>query len=109
SARLQVEYCTIRSPMAGRTGTLVVHEGNVVKANENPALVVINQLAPIYVNFAVPEHYLSEVKRLAASKLAVEAAIPQDQAAAQSGALKGVLTFVDNTVDNTTGTIRLKA
>jgi len=105
SAKVQLSFCYIRAPMSGRTGNLIIHEGNVVKANENPALVVINQLTPIYVNFSVPEQYLAEIKkRMASGKLKVDAA-PQN--APQPAA--GVLTFIDNAVDSTTGTIRLKA
>ncbi len=105
SAKVQLSFCYIRAPMSGRTGNLIIHEGNVVKANENPALVVINQITPIYVNFSVPEQFLAEIKkRMASGKLKVDAA-PQD--APQPAA--GVLTFIDNTVDSTTGTIRLKA
>jgi multidrug efflux system membrane fusion protein len=105
--RLQLEYSTIRSPIDGRTGSLMVHEGNLVKANDKDSvLVVINQLTPIYVTFAVPEQELPAVQRhLAAGQLSVEAAIPQSAEPPE----QGVLSFVDNTVDRATGTIRLKA
>lgn len=104
NANVQLGYCTIRSPIDGRTGSLIVHEGNVVKAND-VALVVINQISPIYVDFSVPEKYLSEIKRhMASGALRVRVSSPGDEAHPQ----EGVLTFVDNAVDTATGTIRLK-
>jgi multidrug efflux system membrane fusion protein len=105
-AQLDLEYCTINSPIDGRTGYLMVHAGNLTKANDVPILVVINQLNPIYVNFAVPEQYLASVKKyMAATKLTVRAAVPDGLDRPE----EGTLTFVDNTVDTTTGTIHLKA
>lgn len=104
NAQIQLGYCTIRSPIQGRAGSLLVHEGNVVKANDVP-LVVLNRITPIYVNFAVPEKYLAEIKsRMTAGTLRVEASIPGDEAHPRDG----TLSFVDNAVDATTGTIRLK-
>ena len=117
-AKLNLQYCFVRSPLDGRTGSLLVHQGNLIKANENPPLVVINQLNPIYVNFALPEQYLAEVKKfMAGGKLRVEAFIPEGLGGSAAGAAKtqiprteqGELSFVDNAVDNTTGTIRMKA
>jgi len=107
NARIQLEYTVIRAPMDGRTGNLMVHEGNTVKARDQAsAMVVINQIHPIYVAFAVPEQYLPDIKKYgAAGPLHVEA-VPPDQAA---GPAQGELTFVNNTVDPTTGTIQLKA
>jgi multidrug efflux system membrane fusion protein len=105
-AKLDLEYCSILAPVGGRTGGVLVYPGNVVKANEDPALAVINQLNPIYVTFFIPEQYLPEVKRhMAAGPLKVEAIIPDSPGPAEEGALS----FVDNAVDKTTGTIRLKA
>lgn len=105
NARVQLQYCSIYSPINGRTGNLIVHRGNMIKANENPPLVNINQLQPIYVTFTVPEQHLSEIKQLSArGKLRVEATIPNDA----HGAVPGSLSFFDNTVDQTTGTIKLK-
>ncbi|MCL5287683.1 MAG: efflux RND transporter periplasmic adaptor subunit [Acidobacteria bacterium] len=105
NAKLQIEYCTIRAPMDGRTGTLLVYPGTLVKANDVPILVVINQISPTYVEFAVPEQNLAAVKRhMASGTLPVEAEIPDDARPA-----RGKLSFVDNTVDRTTGTIRLRA
>ncbi len=104
-AKLQIEYCTIRAPMDGRTGTLLVYPGTLVKSNDVPVLVVINQISPTYVEFAIPEQNLAAVKRhMASGKLSVDAQIPDDARPA-----RGALSFVDNTVDRTTGTIRLRA
>ncbi len=104
NAQVQLGYCTIRSPIDGRTGSLLVHPGNLVKAND-ATLVVINQIRPIYVNFAVPEAYLPEVKqRMAAGSLRVRATVAGEENHPQ----EGVLTFVDNSVDVATGTIHLK-
>jgi membrane fusion protein, multidrug efflux system len=104
SAKVRLSYCSISSPIDGRTGALLVHVGNVVKADD-AAIVVINQVRPLYVTFSVPEQYMAEVKRFMASgKLMVEAYPPSDSARPA----RGVLTFVDNAVDSTTGTIKLK-
>ena len=103
-ARLDVEYCQIRAPLAGVTGDVLADRGNVVKANE-AQLVVINRVEPIYVALAIPEQYLAEVRRhQAAAPLIVEATIPAESAASE----RGELTFIDNQVDRTTGTIMLK-
>jgi multidrug efflux system membrane fusion protein len=105
NAKLQLSYCYIHSPMMGRTGTLLVHEGNFVRVNDNTPLVIVNQISPIYVNFTVPEQNLPEIKRrMAAKKLAVEAFLPQGEERPETGDLS----FIDNAVDRTTGTIRLK-
>jgi len=104
NARLQLGYTTIRSPINGRTGNIMVKQGNIIAAN-TVDLTIINQVEPIYVTFAVPEAQLPDIKRyMAAGKLPVHAT-PQADATAQE---QGVLTFVDNTVDSTTGTIKLK-
>ncbi len=63
TTRLNLEYCRITAPVPGRTGSLLVHQGNIVKANDDKPLVVINQVEPVYVSFAVPEKSLGEVKR----------------------------------------------
>lgn len=104
-AKLQLQYCFIYSPIDGRTGSLMVHVGNLVKANDVPILLVINQIHPIYVDFSVPEDTLAEVKKyMAAGPLKVRAIIPDDPQHPE----QGLLSFVDNAVDNTTGTIKLK-
>jgi len=104
TARLQLDYTTIRAPMDGRTGNLLVQAGNVVKANEGD-LVVIAQVRPIYVSFAVPETYLGTIKKFQGQgALKVEAVVDGGQRRAV-----GSVTFINNTVDPTTGTIQLKA
>jgi multidrug efflux system membrane fusion protein len=126
TATIDLGYCTIRSPIAGRTGQLMVHAGNLVKANADTPLVVMNEISPIHVAFSVPEQDLPEIQaRLAAGPLEVRAIAPGSAAAnaaaaasgtsaaqdipAGPGPLTGSLTFVDNAVDRTTGTVRLKA
>lgn len=104
NARVLLGYCFIRSPIDGRTGSLFIKEGNVVKANDS-TLVTINRIAPIYVTFSVPEQHLAGIRKyLEARTLAVEAAIPgqEDKPA------RGTLAFIGNAVDNATGTIQLK-
>jgi multidrug efflux system membrane fusion protein len=104
TARLQLEYTRIRSPIDGRTGNLMVHVGNLVKANDVPILVVINQIHPIFVSFAVPAQHLPAIKKhMAAGPLKVDA-IPRDGGSPAAG----VLTFVDNAIDAATSTIQLK-
>jgi len=107
NARVQLDYAEIYSPIAGRTGTLMVHRGNLVKANdEKVPLVTINQLAPIQVAFALPERYLPDVRKyMAGGKLKVRVAFPQEM----DRPVEGVVDFVENAVDRSTGTIRLKA
>lgn len=106
NARLALEYCTIRSPLDGYVGRALLQAGNVVRADDSASLVVINQVRPIYVNFGIPEQHLPEVrKRMAAGPLAAEVQPPD----AQQPAPRGTLIFVDNAVDPSTGTIRLRA
>ena len=105
NARVQLQYATIRAPISGRTGVLMVNAGNLVRANDQLPLVVINQVSPILVSFALPEALLPDVRRyMASGSLQVEATPANESAAAV-----GNITFVDNSVDQTTGTIRLKA
>lgn len=105
SAQLQVSYCKIYSPVSGRTGALQVYPGNIVKADSTPALIVINQVNPIYISFSVPQQYLGEVEKFRArGPLRVEAT-PYGETNHEIG----YLSFVDNSVDNTTGTVALKA
>ncbi len=104
-ASVSVSYATIRSPIDGRTGSLLVHAGNVVKPNDK-TLVVIREVHPVYVRFAVPEQYLARVRmRMKAGELTVVARPRADGA----DPARGVLTFVENTVDSSTGTVDLKA
>ncbi len=103
TAKINLSYCSIYAPISGVTGAQLISPGTTVTANNLPVLVVINQVSPIFVKFAVPQQYLESVKDLMArSRLAVQAAPPND-----SVPENGVLTFVDNTVDPTTGTIDL--
>ena len=102
---LNLEYCEIRAPVDGRTGSLQFHEGNVVKSPDD-VLLTINQIHPIYVAFAVPEQYLPQIKReMTKGGLSVSAMF-QNMIGPPP---HGELTFVDNSVDQTTGTILLKA
>jgi len=104
-ARIDLSYCSIQSPIDGRTGAVLVHPGNLIKDND-AALVVLNQIHPIYVTFSVPEQHLTNIKRYQAeAPLKVEAIAPNQEQAVSTG----VLSFIDNTVDSTTGTIKLKA
>jgi multidrug efflux system membrane fusion protein len=104
NAKIQLDYCSIRSPIDGRTGSLIVKQGNIIKA-EDVNLVVINQIIPINVAFSIPEQFLSEIKKYTVSgKLRVEALVPMNEEKPE----KGVITFIDNAVDSQTGTIRLK-
>ncbi len=105
NARVNLNYATLRSPIAGRTGNLLVHPGNLVQANSSTPLVVIRQLNPIEVSFSVPARHLSEIRRLQeqSGPLRVAAAIPGEQ-----GYEEGSLRFIDNAVDAATGTILLK-
>ena len=105
TARLNLEYCTIRAPIDGRTGDLLVHAGNLVKPDADTAMVVINQVHPVYVDFAIPEQKLPDVREfMAEHKLPVQVALPGQQGPTESGELS----FVDNAVDSKTGTINLK-
>jgi multidrug efflux system membrane fusion protein len=104
NAKIQLDYCSIRSPIDGRTGSLIVKQGNIIKADD-VHLVVINQIVPIDVSFSIPEQFLSEIKKYTASgKLQVEALVPMNEEKPE----KGVIAFIDNAVDSQTGTIRLK-
>lgn len=105
NAQLQLGYCEIRSPLDGRTGSLQVQSGNLVKANDTTPLVTINQITPIYVTFSVPESQLGDVRARGLGNVPVSATPQQGGAPAQSGKL----TFIDNAVDPQTGTITLKA
>ena len=104
TAELNLEYCTIASPIDGRTGTVMVKAGNLVKVADVP-IVVINQVNPIYVNFTVPQQYWPDIKEdIERRALHVTVTIPQNS----GRPVEGTLTFVDNIVDSTTGTIHLR-
>ncbi|KXK24996.1 MAG: putative transporter protein [Candidatus Brocadia sinica] len=105
NAKLQLGYCHIRSPINGRIGRIEVNQGNIVK-DIDTILVTINQTKPIYVTFFLPEQELSEVRRHMAQKdLKVEAIVPNDE----MNPAAGELTFINNEVNKSTGTILLKA
>jgi multidrug efflux system membrane fusion protein len=104
NAKVQLEYATIKAPISGRTGALIVHSGNLVRANDATPLVVINRIAPINVSFGIPEGQLPAFKRyLAERSLRVEANAPSETVPSM-----GTITFIDNAVDSTTGTIKIK-
>jgi multidrug efflux system membrane fusion protein len=104
-ARVQLSYCSIRSPINGRVGLILVDSGNVVKNNET-ILAVINQTQPIYADFAVPQQSLQEVRNaMATHKLRVDAAVSQHE----KDRARGELEVINNQVDSTTGTVLLRA
>jgi multidrug efflux system membrane fusion protein len=106
NARLNLSYCYIKAPITGRTGNLLANQGNMIKENADTAMLVINQIQPIYVSFAIPEQNLAELRKYAAEeKVPVKAIIPGQE---QNPEL-GYLSFIDNTVDKATGTILCKA
>ena len=106
NAKVQLGFSSIYAPIDGRTGSLQVTQGNLVKANDTTSLVVINQIHPIAVNFAIPQQKLSLVRQyMATGQLKVEAIVAKDE----QHPVQGVLTFIDNAVDNATGTVKLKA
>jgi multidrug efflux system membrane fusion protein len=105
SARVQLEYATISAPIAGRTGLLQVHKGNLVRANDTTPIVTLNRIAPVYVSFAIPEGMLPQFKHyLAAGTIRVEAKAPNEEGPPSIGHID----FYDNAVDATTGTIKIK-
>ena len=104
-AKVQLQYATIEAPLTGRTGALMVHPGNLVRANDIAPMVVINQISPISVSFGIPESQLGELKRyMQQGSIAVEARPPGEAAISDMGRI----VFVDNAVDRSTGTIRIK-
>ncbi len=122
NARLQLSYTRIVAPIAGRTGSIQVHQGNMLRPNDERTLVTINQIHPIAVSFTVPESAFDAIRRAQAeSKLSVVArpsreasgpGAPGESVLPNGPAEKpetGMLAFVDNTVDRATGTVRLKA
>lgn len=104
-AKVQLQYTDIYAPIEGRTGALMINVGNLVKANDTPFLVQLNQITPIYVTFTVPEVRLAEVRQFVAKGLKV-LAHPKGQ---NVNPAEGLLTFIDNGVDPQTGTVKLKA
>jgi multidrug efflux system membrane fusion protein len=105
SARLSLQYAEIRSPIDGITGKLQAHAGDLIKANADNPIVTIAQVEPIYVDFSIPEKDLAQVREnMGSHPLEVDATIPGDTHPPEHG----VLSFIDNSVDKTTGTIALK-
>ena len=104
-ARLDLSFCTIRAPIDGRTGSVMVQVGNLVKPND-VTLVTINQVAPIYVSVAVPERDLPEIRRRQTENRLI---VTAENTLNGKSLARGDLTFIDNAVDRTTGTILLKA
>ncbi len=106
TARLNLEYTTITAQISGRTGNLLLREGNLVQANGSTPLVVINQLRPIAVSFSVPQQYLDDIQRFSEGH-ALDVRIRPANDSSQT--IGGRLTFINNQVDTATGTIQLKA
>ncbi len=104
-AKLDLSYCEIRSPISGRAGNLLVHAGNLVKVSDVP-LVVINQIEPIFVTFGVPEQHLADIRKNSGNRKLPVHVSPQNDPGRSAA---GFLSVIDNTVDSTTGTIKLKA
>ncbi|HEY6839111.1 MAG TPA: efflux RND transporter periplasmic adaptor subunit [Geobacteraceae bacterium] len=104
NAKILLGYCYIRAPIAGRTGNLAVNVGNMVKANDVPVLVTINQISPIYATFTVPERDMVEVRKYLGRGVKVEAFVTGDGSRSEAG----TISFFDNAVDPATGTIKLK-
>jgi len=105
SAKLQLDYCSIRSPITGYVGRIQIQQGNLVKANDVNPLVTINQVVPVFTTFSVPEQYLSPIREYQAKgQLRVEA----NTANSSRQSVVGRLSFIDNSTDVTTGTIKLK-
>jgi multidrug efflux system membrane fusion protein len=113
NARLQLSYCTVTAPISARAGSVLVYPGNQVKGNDDKPLVVLNQVQPVYVTFSVPETSLAAIRQHArpGEKLKVTAVAASGQGSPGNApaAQTGELTFLDNAVDMTTGTIVLKA
>ena len=106
NARIQLGYTAITAPISGRTGTILIDQGNMIKANDdNKSMVVIEQIQPIYVSFSVPEGHLPQILERMKDRDLVVTALADGSL---SGPEKGSLTFVDNSVDSKTGMIRLK-
>ena len=106
SAKLSLDYCTIRSPVTGYAGRIQIQQGNLVKANDTNPLVTINQVVPIYTSFSIPEQNIADIRKYQANgELKVQATF----ANASHVPIAGKLSFLDNSADITTGTIKLKA
>ena len=104
NAKIQLQYATIPAPLTGRTGALMVHQGNLVRANDQIPLVTINEVAPISVAFAIPEARLTDLRRYMSGGSLMVTATPQGSDKSSTGRIA----FIDNAVDQNTGTIRIK-
>ncbi len=106
NAKLMLSYCYIHAPISGRTGNLIANMGNMIKADADTSMVVINQIQPIYASFSIPQQDLPQIRQyMAEKKIPVEAVI----AGQENQPEVGVLTFINNTVDTATGTFQCKA
>jgi multidrug efflux system membrane fusion protein len=106
-AALDVANSTIRAPISGRTGSLLVRQGNLVKANSEPPLVVINQIQPILVRFAIPQSQLPDIQKYYRGGNALQVRVTPSEGSGVP--LMGTLAFIDNNVDSVSGTVLLKA
>jgi len=103
---IQLGWTEIRSPIAGRTSSLNVYEGNIIAASSNTAIVTIDQIQPIYVTVTVPEQFLDDIRRtLQAGTLKMQASIE----GVKADAADGTISFLENTVNTNTGTVMLRA
>ncbi|MBS2039604.1 efflux RND transporter periplasmic adaptor subunit [bacterium] len=106
SVGVQLDYATINSPITGRTGSLNFHEGSIIRPNDTTPLITVDQIQPIYVSFSVPEKYLPEIQqRQQSGHLTVTARLAEVEGPPEVGKVS----FIENAVDNTTGTILLRA
>lgn len=104
AARVQLQYTDIDAPIDGRAGALLINKGNLIKANDTPYLVQLNQISPIYVSFTIPENQLAAIRKYQGNKALKVLAYPKGE----EKPAEGMLTFIDNGVDTSTGTVRLK-
>ncbi|MCX8027547.1 MAG: efflux RND transporter periplasmic adaptor subunit [Thermodesulfovibrionales bacterium] len=106
NAKIQLSYCYIYAPVDGKIGSILIDKGNVIKANDDKPLAIINQIQPVYVAFSIPELYLDEIRdKFKKEGVKVMASATNNNKTVYTGQL----TFIDNAVDKTTGTIRMKA
>ena len=106
AAQLDLQYATIRAPFSGRAGAVLVREGNRARANSGQPLVVLNQVTPVSVRFAVPATYLAQLRGTRAGGALPVRALPVGDSVSITN---GTLAFLDNAVDTLTGTVALKA